>query len=394
MVATKHRTPGKRRLAQGLRRQLEAAKRDRNPRVFFENVRESFTLGHLGLEDISLRALFEEIIPQGREIVQAWECNDFQELSYIQEMDAVNTADFVKILTLAVSGTVLGDWELPDLLQDRIARVRTTNLDRERITGIGEIGDKAKEVAEGQPYPLAGVGPNWMDTPVTKKRGMIVPVTKEAIFFDRTGQLRDKCSQVVKWMRVNKEKRLIALLIGNVNNYNWNGTSYSTYQNGGANELFDNTIAGNPFVNHKSLQSVITQRSKLRSPDTNEPLDLGVNRLVLGPPELEPEFQRVFGAKEIRQTDGSTVTIGSNPAGGYNWVTSPYIRDLQGNSTDWYVGDPAAAFLYLQNWGITPETAGRGSEMDFTNDIVLRFKVSERAAEFVEEPRHMTKSTA
>ena len=38
----------------------------------------------------------------------------------------------------------------------------------------------------GMPYPHLGFGEDYIETPSTTKRGFIVPVTKEAIFFDRT----------------------------------------------------------------------------------------------------------------------------------------------------------------------------------------------------------------
>lgn len=391
-AAKRRSTPSKTRLAQGLRRQLEAAKRDRTPRRFYENVRESFALGHLRFEEISPSEIFAQTVPGGREIVNAVRAYDEQELAYLMESDAVNTGDFVKIVTLAITGTIEA-MDLPTLLQDRLATVRTTNFDRERYTGIGELGDQAEVVNEGQPYPLAGVGPHWQDTPITKKRGFTVGITKEAVFFDRTGQVVQRCQDVIKWMQVNKEKRIMAMVAGNVNTYNWDGDYFDTYLNGAGSDPYDNVSGGNPFVNHKSIETVETLRAELRSPDTDEPLDLGDETLVLGPPALKPSFSRVLGANEIRRTDGDTVTIGPNPVSQYQWLTSGYLRDAQGDNTTWYIGDPKKAFEYIQNWGITPQTAGANSEMDFTNDIVLRFKASERATEHVKEPRYMNKCT-
>ncbi len=386
-------TPGKTRLIQEMRREHAACVRDRDPRKFFRNVREGFERGHLSLADINMRVLFEQFVPSGSELLNAWMSNDASEMDYLTEADAVQTGDFRKILLHALSGETLRLFKLADLLQDRIARTIETNLDRERIAGITEIGDAAEEIGEAQPYPIAGVGSHWVDTPVTKKRGFIVPVTKEAIFFDRTAQVREHCSQVVKWLRINKEKRLIALLVGNVNSYRYMDKDYNTYQTGLAGDLYTNVVAGNPFVNWKSMNAVNITRSKLRDPSTNEPIDTSGAKMVLGAPELEADFARVFGATETRQTDGDTVTIGRNPASGHSWLTSPYIRDLQGNSDDWYAGDPHEALAYMQNWGITSDTAGSGSEDDFKRDIALQFKVSERGAGAVIQPRQLIKST-
>ncbi len=86
----------------------------------------------------------------------------------------------------------------------------------------------------GMPYPSVGFGEDYIETPSTTKRGFIVPVTKEAIFFDRTHLVLSRAAEVGELLGLNKEKRLIDLVIGATNNYKWQGTSYNTYQAGGA----------------------------------------------------------------------------------------------------------------------------------------------------------------
>ena len=80
------------------------------------------------------------------------------------------------------------------------------------------------------PYPHLGFGEDYIETPSTTKRGFIVPVTKEAIFFDRTHLVLSRAAEVGEMLGLNKEKRLIDLVIGVTNNYKWKGTTYNTYQ--------------------------------------------------------------------------------------------------------------------------------------------------------------------
>jgi hypothetical protein len=47
----------------------------------------------------------------------------------------------------------------------------------------------------------------------------------------------------------------------------------------------------------------------------------------------------------------------------------------------------------MENWPITVTQAPIGSEAEFNNDIVLRFKASERGAAAVINPRYIVKST-
>ena len=45
------------------------------------------------------------------------------------------------------------------------------------------------------PYPHLGFGEDYIETPSTTKRGFIVPVTKEAIFFDRTHLILSRAAE-------------------------------------------------------------------------------------------------------------------------------------------------------------------------------------------------------
>src|SRR3990167_9322330 len=82
---------------------------------------------------------------------------------------------------------------------------QTTQFSGEKIAGIANLGDLAEVVDENTDYPLMGTGEDYIETPETKKRGFIVPITKEAIFFDRTGELLNKCGKVGDSLRLNKE---------------------------------------------------------------------------------------------------------------------------------------------------------------------------------------------
>ena len=59
----------------------------------------------------------------------------------------------------------------------------------------------------------------------------------------------------------------------------------------------------------------------------------------------------------------------------------------------WFYGDPAA-FAYMENWPITVVQSPTNSEAEFTQDIVVRFKASERGAPAVMEPRRIIRNRA
>ena len=51
-----------------------------------------------------------------------------------------------------------------------------------------------------------------------------------------------------------------------------------------------------------------------------------------------------------------------------------------------FLGDFKKAFAYMENWPITVTQSPLGSEADFNQDILIRFKASERGAAAVPEP--------
>ena len=70
-------------------------------------------------------------------------------------------------------------------------------------------------------------------------------------------------------------------------------------------------------------------------------------------------------------------------AGNYRVVSSRLLRarlTTAGEPTsNWYLGNFRKAFAYMENWGITVTQAPQNSEAEFTQDIMIRFKASERA---------------
>jgi hypothetical protein len=111
----------------------------------------------------------------------------------------------------------------------------------------------------------------------------------------------------------------------------------------------------------------------------------------------------VFLAAELTFTaaGSSTATVAANPLSGYRVVDSrlAYRRIVASGVAAatakkwWFVGDFRRAFAYMENWPITVTQAPLGSEAEFNNDVVLRFKASERGAAAVLNPRYVVKNT-
>jgi hypothetical protein len=57
----------------------------------------------------------------------------------------------------------------------------------------------------------------------------------------------------------------------------------------------------------------------------------------------------------------------------------------------WFIGDPKKAFWYMENWPLTVVQAPANNIKEFEQDIVLRWKASERGVPWVADPRWIYK---
>jgi hypothetical protein len=384
-----------------LRRLYEAAQRDARPQRFFDDLGSALQSRQLQLADFSLRALFEQFIPDGRELVDSWNPRHGGEghsLQRLEESGAVTTGTFSRITGQIVYSAILDAFQAESFVFTPLVRTIPTQFNGEKIAGIARLGDEAETVAEGRPYPHAGVAEDFLETPATTKRGMIVGLTREAVFFDRTNLLVQRTAEVGNWLGVNKEKRIIDCVIDEntqAHRYRWKGTTYATYQ-GAAPWI--NTTATNPLVDWQSLDKAEQTMAGLVDPYTGEPILTDPRHLVV-PRGLLYTARRIIGATEIRvQTPGfattgnPTETVASNPVNGYQVVSSNLLTSRLANKGTWFIGDVTKAFAYMENWPLSVVQAPANSEVEFTHDIVLRWKASERGAAATLEPRYMARN--
>jgi hypothetical protein len=124
---------------------------------------------------------------------------------------------------------------------------------------------------------------------------------------------------------------------------------------------------------------------------------------VVVTPGYRHAANRVFGSPEIRYTGSgaATETLAPNPMrAAYSVFVSQLMKarivasgETAANAAKWwFLGDLSEAFAYMENWPITVVRSPRQSEADFEQDIVLRWKASERGAAAVMEPRKIVKS--
>ncbi|HEY2883104.1 MAG TPA: hypothetical protein VGJ15_11735 [Pirellulales bacterium] len=364
-----------------------------------EHLSESLREKHLRPEDFSLRDLAEALVPDGHQWVRLLDPRANSGTSVLESGDGVDVTAFLNITGQVIYSKIMAAYTQDAFVMSKLVDSVPTRLDGEKIPGVSRISDLIDAVQPGMPYPHLGFGEDYIETPSTTKRGFIVPVTKEAIFFDRTHLVLSRAAEVGEILGLNKEKRLLDLLVGVTNTYKWRGTSYNTYQ---ASTPWINVKTANEMVDWTNVDAAEQLFADILDPNTGEPVLVGSNT-VLVMPAYRHAAHRVFNAAEIHYTAASspTNTVAANPLGNYTVVESrlAYRRVLASGvaAVDakkwWFIGDFSKAFAYMENWPITVAQSPAGSEADFNSDIVVRFKASERGAAAVINPRYVVKNT-
>lgn len=352
----------------------------------------------LAPEDFSLRDLAEALVPDGHHWVRSLDPRSSSGVQVL-ESEAVDASAFLNIAGQLIYAKIMDAFRQEAFVASRLVATIPTRLSGEKIPGIARVSDSIDEIAPGMPYPSLGFGEDYIETPATAKRGFIVPVTREAIFFDRTHLVLSRAAEVGEILGLNKEKRLLDVIVGAANNYKWKGTAYNTYQ---AATPWINVKTANELIDWTDVDAAEQLFAEMLDPATGEPVLVRANT-VLVMPAYRHAAHRVFNAAEITYTGTSanTSTTAANPLGNYRVFESrlAYRRVVASGVTAadakkwWFLGDFHKAFAYMENWPITVTQSPLGSEADFNNDIVVRFKASERGAAAVLNPRYVVKCT-
>jgi hypothetical protein len=320
-------------------------------------------------------------------------------VNLLEAGDGVDTTAFLNITGQVIYSKIMEAYKQEAFVCSKLVETIPTRMDGEKIPGIGRIADKIEEVAPGMPFPHLGFSEDYIETPSTTKRGFIVPVTKEAIFFDRTHLVLSRAAEVGEVLGLNKEKRILDLVIGATNNYKWKGTVFNTYQ---ISSPWINHITSNELVDWTNLDAAEQLFAEILDPNTGEPVLVRGSTLLVTPAYRHAAHRIVNATQLTFSEDGTpTTTFFSNPLGNFRVFDSRlmYRRILASGvaATDarkwFFMGDFRRAFAYMENWPITVTQAPRGSDAEFSSDIVLRFKASERGAAAVLNPRYVIKST-
>ena len=163
----------------------------------------------------------------------------------------------------------------------RLVETIPTRLDGEKIPGITRVADDIQPIHPGMPYPSLGFGEDYIETPSTTKHGFIVPVTKEAIFFDRTHLVLSRAAEVGEMLGLNKEKRLLDLVIGADEQLQleWHRPTTRTRPR----RPWINVMTGNELVDWTNVDAAEQMFADILDPNTGEPVLVQANTVLVMP---------------------------------------------------------------------------------------------------------------
>lgn len=318
-------------------------------------------------------------------------------LQIMEAGDAVDSTQFSNITGQLVVNKVMEGFESEENVATGLVPTVSTRLSGEKIPGIGAIEQEGDDVGEGMPYPEAGFAEDYIETPATTKDGLIVSVTKETIFFDRTGLVLRRASEVGERLGTKKEKAILDVLVGATNNFKWKGTSYNTYQ---TTTPWVNVKTGITFDDWNDIDTLNQVFTDMTHPDTGDPIVITPKHLVVDPSKIMvAKYILNATALEKRTNSAADVTHFANPlAGAYQALTSAMFKSrvtAAGGDNSWgFYGDIGKALAWMQNWPITVVQAASNSEAEFERDVVLRYKASHRGKCAVIQPRALIKFTS
>lgn len=180
-----------------------------------------------------------------------------------------------------------------------------------------------------------GFGEEYVETPMTTKHGEIIAVTREAVFFDRTGMVLQRAALVGELLGLAKEKRLLQMIVGAVNSYREKRrgdvapVNLMTYYAADDNGRWVNHFDGNGLVDFTNLDYAEQQFANVKDPNTGEPIIVG-GLQILAPKAKRRTVEQILtatqlyrltvpGAAQAPGLGGTTNWPGAITIGG-NWV--------------------------------------------------------------------------
>ncbi len=240
-------------------------------------------------------------------------------------------------------------------------------------------------VGQGMPYSDSTYEEKYVTTK-TSKKGRLLSVTEEAVFFDQTGQMLRRAMGLGEVTADEREEVIMTNVIDDLSTvYRPSGAAETFYSSGNNNLI----TAKTPLVDWTDLQEVMAYHALSTTDDragTGKPI-AWQPKILLTSVELAGVAARIINATEVRTGTAPNSMITGNPLplislGGIVPLSSAHMDVIGAAATgnyddgsDWFLGDFKKQFIWQEIWPLATFRQKAGNEDEFKKDVVLTVKV-------------------
>lgn len=343
---------------------------------------------HIPADKWSVRALWEALVGPVSETlpIQHYFDTHYRESS-------LNSTMFPKATGNLILNKVIEGYNMEGFIGMNLVENMPSNLKSETISGFTHA-QGPKTVNEGEEYEESSLGEKYVTTE-TSKKGRLISMTEETIYFDKTGELLRRARMIGENIGQDKEERILEGVTGiNANVYKPSGSASTLYSHATHQNVNDSNALGDWTNVDNALQYHADNVTDDREGETGKPILWNPNIILCGP-ELVTTARRIVGATEIRAASGSSsenTTLSQNPFSNFR-VLSTTLWPSGLTTGDWYIGDFMRQFVWHEVWPIQTFAQGATSESAFERDIVARFKARYYGGIAAVDHRYVVKNT-
>jgi len=301
----------------------------------------------------------------------------------------VNTSAFSNILGVLLTNEVIAAYQAVKKIGDMLVKPYNSRLLNERMPGFTSLENIDNDINEGEPYPESGFTDKYIDIPDPKKKGRIIYITEEAIYYDQTAMIVEQAQRLGERIAETREKRIISGVCGGHACYFPLGVSTALYS--GTPQL----VGSNALVDWTDIEKAELDGLHAMEDETGEQIQV-MPKIVLVPRALYRTALRILNATQITTLTGSTIdTYSVNPyANELQALTSDYVSTYTSNSTSWFIGDPQKQFRWKEIWPIQTFRLAEPSLLQFQKDVSYAYKVRYKGEIFAIDNKYFVKNNA
>lgn len=340
-------------------------------------------------EQFSIRALWEGLVGPANEtlgIAQGVGRGGYIETPHAFE-EAISSTAFPSAVGQLISARVIDGYNAGGYIGDELVETVPSTMRGERMVGFTSL-QGPKVVEELMPYEDSSFGEKYVTSTETK-RGRILSISEEAVFFDQTGQILLRAQNLGEMARQERERRIIravADVASTERHYRPSGVAAQIYT---GDPLLSTAT---PLQDWTDIQEVLTYHAATIRDDRQADDGVGpqpivwMPRVLLVSTKLAGTAARIIAATEVRGDASNERTTSGNPLNsivpGLRALASPFLDAAEGadqydDADDWFMGDFRRQFKYKEIWPLQTFRAPAQNPEQFGRDVVAQFKVRE-----------------